>query len=83
MSEHCNHDCTDFTDGDDAGCCSPIPVRIPCEAPVIPAFPCNEAAPVVAYDEDTEEFTVLSTLYDSECSQLLDSTGSPLLSLIA
>lgn len=83
----CHHTC-DWTDGDepdvtDLGCCAPLPIRIDCEAPVLPTPECDEAAPVVVYDEATETFTVLTTLYDSECSALLDSNLSPLLSLIA
>jgi hypothetical protein len=81
----CHYDCSDFPDPDvtDIGCCSPHPIRKDCEAPAIPAFQCDEEEPVVEYDEDTEEFTVTTTMYDSECSALLDSADSPLLSLIA
>lgn len=86
----CNH-CCDITDGDDPlddvlrdkGCCTPIPVKRDCVAPVIPTPECDEADPVVIYDPDTEQFYVLTTIYDSNCSALIDSTGSSLLSLIA
>lgn len=83
----CRH-CCDWTDGDepdvtDGGCCSPAPVRRDCRAPVLPTPDCDEAEPVVTYDPETEEFTVTTTMYDNECSALLDSDSSPLLSLIA
>lgn len=81
----CCHDCTDFAEDptQDAGCCTPLPVRIECGPPALPVPDCDEEDPIVSYDPDTEEFTVLTTLYDSNCSALLDSLGSPLLSLIA
>ncbi len=80
----CLHQC-DFTDDPDVtdlGCCSPAPTTRTCEAPVLPTFGCDEEAPVVTFDEDTEEFTVLTTLYDSLCSAITDSTGDPILTLI-
>lgn len=82
----CQHDC-DFTDVSDdpnldTGCCSPLPTRRDCGAPVLPTFACDEGAPVVTYDEETEEFTVTTTLYDSLCSAILDSTSDPILTLI-
>lgn len=83
----CRHDCTDFPDltdeAEDKGCCMPLPARRTCEAPILPVPECNELDPVVQYDEDTEEFIVVSQLFDSECSPLLDSSGSPLYGLIA
>jgi hypothetical protein len=81
----CCHDCTDFTDDprDDLGCCGPIPVRRECGAPVLPVPECDEQDPTVTYDEETEEFVITAKMYDSECSPLLDSTSSQLLSLIA
>lgn len=87
MDSPCCHNC-DFTDvsdlpEQDTGCCTPLPVRIECGAPVLPTPDCDEQDPIVEYDPDTEEFTVLSTMYDQNCSALTDSTGSPLLSLIA
>ncbi len=84
----CRHPC-DWTDEDaditdpDEGCCSPAPVRRDCRAPVLPTPDCDAQDPVVTYDDDTEEFTVTTTMYDHECSALLDSDSSPLLSLIA
>lgn len=80
----CHHQCdwTDEPTTDDLGCCSPYPVRKSCEAPVIPVPNCGEEAPVVTYDEDTEEFIVTTTLYDENCSAILDSDGSPILTLI-
>jgi hypothetical protein len=85
MSEHCCHDCTDFPEAEDTslGCCAPIPVRITCEAPVLPTPACDEEDPEITYDEDTEEFFALGKLYDSECSALTDSTGSILTALVA
>lgn len=75
----CCHDC-DFTDGsepqDDTGCCTPLPVTIPCGAPVLPVPECDEEDPVVTFDEETEEFTVLTNLYDTLCSAITDSVGS-------
>lgn len=81
----CCHDCTDFDDPttDDAGCCSPAPTRRTCEAPALPVPECNEVDPIVAYDPETEIFSMLTVLYDSNCSALLDSNSDPLLSLIA
>lgn len=83
--EPCHHDCSDFSDADDTdlGCCEPLPVRITCEAPVLPTPECDAEPATIEYDPDTEEFTALSTLYDSECSALLDSDDSPLTALAA
>jgi hypothetical protein len=83
----CHHSC-DWTDGDedvtdDLGCCSAMPIRRDCAAPTLPVPECDEEEAIVTYDEETEEFTVTAKMYDSECSPLLDSTGSQLLSLIA
>lgn len=82
----CCHSC-DFTDGDnpqaELGCCAPIPVRRDCGAPVLPERACDEEAPTVEFDAETEEFIVTSKLYDSTCSALLDSTGSALYGLLA
>lgn len=85
MNSPCCHDCTDFTDDprEDTGCCAPLPVRRECGAPVLPVPACDEVDPITNYDPETEQFTVLTILYDSECSALLDSTSSPLLSLVA
>lgn len=76
----CHHDC-DWTDGDadvsdDLGCCSPLPVRITCEAPVLPTPECDAEPATIEYDPDTEQFTALSTLYDTFCSAITDSIGS-------
>lgn len=65
------------------GCCTPIPVRRDCLAPVLPTTECDEADPVMEYDPELDIYRVLTTMYDSTCSALLDSTGSPLLSLIS
>lgn len=81
----CHHDCSDFPDSEDTdlGCCSPLPVRKTCEAPVLPVPECDAEPATITFDPETEEFTALSTLYDSECSALLDSTDSPLTALAA
>lgn len=81
----CCHDCTDFTDdpADDKGCCSPAPTRRTCEAPTLPVPECDAEPATIVYDPETEEFTAESTLYDSECSPLLDSNDSPLTALAA
>lgn len=81
----CCHDCTDFPDHEDThtGCCSPIPVRLTCEAPVLPVPECDEDDVEMVYDEDTEEFFAVGKLFDSECSVLTDSTGSILTGLVA
>jgi hypothetical protein len=82
----CLHEC-DFTDGAepiaDTGCCTPLPTRRDCGAPTLPTFACDEVEPIVAYDPETEEFAVLTTLYDSICSAITDSAASPILTLIA
>lgn len=87
MSEErpCCHDCTDFPESEDTslGCCAPIPVRLTCEAPILPVPACDEEDPEIIYDEETEEFFAVGRLYDSECSLLTDSTGSPLTALVA
>jgi len=81
----CHHSC-DFTDGDDPsndsplkdkGCCTPIPVKIDCLAPVVPAFPCDEEDPEIAYDPETEEFSALSTMYTNQCSPWTTGSGDP------
>ncbi len=81
----CDH--TDEPDYDDPlhekGCCTPIPDHRDCLAPVLPVPECDEEEPVMKYDAELDIYRVLTTLYDSTCSALLDSTGSPLLSLIA
>ena len=93
MSDHTDHCCApcDITDGDDPdnddlrdkGCCGPIPVKRTCVAPVLPVPDCDEEDPVITYDPETEEFFALTTLYDSNCSPITDSNGSPFLTLIA
>jgi hypothetical protein len=81
----CCHDCTDFPEEQDTqtGCCAPIPVRLTCEAPVLPVPACDEEDPEIIYDEDTEEFFAVGILYDSECSPLSDSAASTLTALVA
>lgn len=88
MSDNPCHQACDWTDGDepvlaDAGCCSPAAVRRDCEAPTIPTPECDEAAPVTEFDPVTEQFTVLTTLYDEQCSAILDDLGSPITTLLA
>lgn len=70
------HEC-DWTDGDDPsddsdlkdkGCCSPIPVKIDCLAPVIPAFECDEEEPEITADPETGKFLVTTIMYDNQCS---------------
>lgn len=67
----CHHDC-DFTDGDDSeddlGCCTPLPVRRDCGAPVLPVPECDEEGVVMTFDPDTETYTALSIMYDNQCS---------------
>jgi len=75
-------DFTDDPDVTDLGCCSPSRIVRNCEAPVLPTPQCDEEGATVIYDEATEEFVVLNTLYDSNCSALLDSTSSPLLARV-
>ena len=81
----CHHDCSDFPDPDvtDLGCCSAMPIRRDCEAPTIPNPDCDEADPIVSFDPDTEEFTVLSILYDENCSPISDSAASELTTIIS
>lgn len=83
MSHPCHHDCSDFTDDEtDLGCCSPLPVRITCDAPVLPVPECDEEDAVMTYDPDTEQFTVSSILYDQNCSAILDQNNDAILTLI-
>lgn len=89
-TDHCKRHC-DWTDGDDPdddnlrdkGCCTPIPVKLTCLAPVLPLPQCGEVNPIITYDPETEEYFALTTLFDSNCSAITDSTGSPFLTLIA
>lgn len=67
----------------DLGCCSPIPVRRTCEAPVLPTPACNEEAPTILYDEETEQFTAVGKMFTNECSPWLDKNGDPWYALIA
>lgn len=90
MSNCCNGQqthriCGDFdtTDQTDLGQCFPYRVKRSCDAPTLPTNECDEADPVVEYDPETEVFTVLTILYDSECSPISDSTGSNILTLVA
>lgn len=82
----CHHDCTDWTDGDDPsamlGCCGPIPVRMGCEAPVLPVPECDEEDPVVTFDEDAQEFVVTTKLYDENCSVIRDENDDDILTQI-
>jgi len=88
MSDNPCHRHCDWTDGDEAdvtytGCCSPLPIRISCEAPVLPVPECDEEEPTIEFNEETEEFFILGKLYDQDCSPLLDSSASQLTGLIA
>jgi hypothetical protein len=79
----CHHQC-DWTDGDtpefeDAGCCTPLPIRRDCAAPVLPTPECDEEDPEVVYDPETEGFVVLSVLYDENCSPILDQDDDEIL----
>lgn len=83
----CHHSC-DWTDGDepaieDAGCCTPAPIRRDCAAPDVPVPECDEDQPEVVFDPDTEDFSVWSILYDENCSPILDENDSPIQTLIA
>jgi hypothetical protein len=71
----------DPPDVTDLGCCAPMVTKRSCEAPVLPVPACGETSQTVIYSPDTGIFTILNTLFDSNCSALLDSTGSPLLAL--
>lgn len=76
----CHHDC-DWTDGDadaseDLGCCDTLPVRITCEAPVLPVPECDEEPAEIVFDPNTDGFTVLANLYDTLCSAITDENGS-------
>ncbi len=87
MSNPCHHDC-DWTDGDepvleDAGCCSPLPVRITCEAPVLPVPECDEEPATLTFDEDTESFVATVGMFTKACSPWLDKNSDPWLALIA
>jgi hypothetical protein len=80
MSSPCHHHC-DWTDADqtdltDEGCCSPAPIRRNCNAPTLPVPECNEEDPVITFDDDSEEFTVITKLYDQNCSAITDQNGS-------
>jgi len=82
----CHHPC-DWTDGDepttdDLGCCSPYPIRKTCEAPEVRVPDCDEQDPVVSYDPETEEFTILTNLYDQNCSPITDQNSSIIQTLI-
>lgn len=81
----CCHDCTDFEEPtlEDKGCCTPMPVRRTCEAPALPVPECDEQDPVVEYDPETEKFTVLSVLYDENCSPILDEDDDPITTAIS
>lgn len=83
MSNPCNR--CDITDGDygdvtDRGCCTPYPVKIPCGAPVI-SPECDEVG-VMEYDEETEEFSLVSAIYDENCDAILDQNSDTITSII-
>lgn len=81
--------CCDWTDGDeptdntDNGCCTPMASRRTCDAPIPPVPDCDEEDAEIVFDSDEDAFYVLTTMYDSECSPLADSTGSLLISKMA
>jgi hypothetical protein len=89
-TDHCFFRC-DWTDGEDPldellrdkGCCAPPPVRRDCLAPVLPLPKCGETNPIITNNPETGQFAVLTTLFDSNCSAITDSNGSPFLTLIA
>ncbi len=76
--------CGEFDDPDvtDLGQCFPLSTLRDCEAPSLPVPECDEEEPTVNYDPETGTFTMTTTLYDSECSAITDSAGSPLLTLV-
>lgn len=73
----------DTTDLTDEGQCFPYRTKRSCDAPTLPTNECDEADPIVEYDPETEEFTVLTILYDSNCSPISDSNASNLTTLVA
>jgi len=85
----CHYPC-DFTDGDDPsegsdlrdkGCCSPIPVKLDCLAPVIPGPECTDNDAELVPDPNTGEFLIWSTLFDQNCSAISDNNDSNILTL--
>lgn len=59
-----------------------MPIRRDCEAPVIPVPECGEEDQEIEYDSDTESFSVWSTIYDQNCSPILDHNDTPIKGLI-
>lgn len=83
MSHPCHHDCSDFTDDEtDLGCCSPLPVRITCDAPVLPAQQCPDEETEMEYDPETESFTLYAQLMDQNCEPILDQNSLSILTPI-
>lgn len=76
--------CGEFADPDvtDMGQCAPAAIVRTCEAPEIPVPECDEEEPVTTFDPDTESFTVLTILYDEDCSPISDSTASNITTLV-
>lgn len=86
MSNPCS--ACDFTDGDspeveESACCTPPPVKKLCGAPVLPVPDCDEVPPEVTYDPETETFSVVSILYDENCSTILDHNDDEITTLMS
>jgi hypothetical protein len=86
MSNPCS--ACDITDGDEPeveerACCTPPPVKKPCGAPVLPVPDCDEEPPVMEYNPVTEQFSVVSVLYDESCSAILDQNNDAITTLMS
>lgn len=86
---HCRRHC-DYTDYDDPiddilrdkGCCTPMPVKHTCRAPIIPSAECDEEDPEVEFDPETQTYRVFSILYDQNCSPISDQNEDPIITQI-
>lgn len=81
-----HHICGEFEEPNnpDDGCCFPYRVKQNCEAPDIPEPECGDEIEVEHDPDDVlTPFKVWSTLYDQNCSAILDENDSAIRTLAA
>jgi hypothetical protein len=74
--------CGTFTTpvNEDKGCCSSYRVQKDCEAPVVPAKPCNDTSYSLVYDPDlTPPWRINTSLVDENCQPVLDELGNTII----
>lgn len=73
--------CGTFTEptNPDLGQCAPLRVKIDCEQPVVPEYPCDDPNVTIVSDPDkVPPFRMIATVFDTNCEPILDTLNNPI-----